>query len=209
MEGSEITCNTAALANEAVHDMDARIRLVEHLNGPRRIKLLSYCSMFLASYPTVNTDAEEILNSVLGTLWEKYCRGNFKAGENNLSFYALLKRITERKVQAQFKRNNTQKRKVSREQPREGDDCVVQGDDHVQLVAIQDLVEQLFEDIESCPNVAESKRAQLKDILLFTLEDKYSQKKISNLMNISLSKVRRLQDLLRSILEHRREDASD
>lgn len=95
------------------------------------------------------------------------------------------------------------------ERPCEGDECLVQGDDHVDMVACQDLVAQCFQDIESCPKIDESVRAQLRDIMLFTLEDTRSRKEISALMAISVSKVRRLQSLLESILDHRREDARD
>lgn len=203
MEGA---ANTAALANQAAHDTNARIRLVEHLDAKRRGKLKAIAAELIKRYPKLHADPDEIVNEMLTALYMG-CSGTvLQTKKDNDSFYSLLKLLIKRTIRGRVRHASAKKRSVHREQADPPEDFALCKVDHEAWVACQDVIEKCFEDIDELPNLSEPERTQLKDLLVLRLEATYGWNKIASIMGLSVPTVRRLFTSLKSVLKHRSED---
>jgi DNA-directed RNA polymerase specialized sigma24 family protein len=203
MEGA---ANTAALANQAAHDTNARIRLVEHLDARRRSELKAYATARIASYPRIYADADDIFNEMLAAVYEGYRKAQFKVQPSRESFYALIRGIIFNLVSEEARYANTQGRSPARECANAPADFVDTEIDGQRVVDCNDVIEQCRQDIQVYPGLDDEQRELLIALFYLKVSLRASHEQIAEKLGHSESRVRSLQELLRSILEPRKED---
>lgn len=202
----ERAANTAALANQAAHDTNARIRLLEHLDARRRGKLKAIATKLINRYPKLHTDADDIVNGMLVAVYEGYCEARFIVQPSNESFYALVRKIIWNLVSQQAKYANTKGRSPLRECVSAPADIVDAEIDGQRLVDCNDLIECCIADINAAPNITDDQREKLIDIFLMRIWRGLSLSKIAEEMGLGQYQVKLHFERLGRILKHRLED---
>ena len=203
MEGA---ANTAALANQAAHDTNARIRLVEHLDAKRRSELKAYATARIAKYPRIYADADDIFNEMLAAVYEGYRKAQFKVQSSRESFYALIRRIIWNLVSEEARYARTKGRSPARECANAPADFVDTEIDGQRVVDCDDVIERCRQDIQVYPGLEDEKRELLTALFDLKVSMRASHEQIAEKLGLSETRVRSLQKLLRSILDPRKED---
>jgi DNA-directed RNA polymerase specialized sigma24 family protein len=202
---------TTELANAAFNNSEARLNLLDHVKTTRRQRLIAFAKTFIAKYPQLSLDSDDVLNGLLFAVYDGYRRSQFDTQPNSESFDKLLRGIIRNIVRDEAKRSRAIKRSAKLEEITPAENIPNTGPTEQEIIELFDVVEMCYADIAACEGISEPVRVALTHLFTLRLTCSNGGKpcsvpEIATIMGISKSRVRLLLKTLGEVLRSRKED---